>query len=135
MTRAAARRRGFTLVELLVAIALAIVILGLTIYIVNTATFDSYKVVGSGDRLSQWLIQAKNRALRDKAPRGLRLIINNGLVTECAFIEQSEPWVRPTPTKPDDGNDPLVQKPVRLHFLYQSSGTTVPVGSNQRRVF
>src|SRR5205814_1794685 len=128
MTRTA-DRRGFTLVELLVAIALAIVVLGLAIYIVNTATFDSYKVVGSGDRLSQWLIQAKNRALRDKAPRGLRLIVNaSGQVTECAFIEQSEPWVRPAPVKPDDGTDPLVQKPVRLHLLYLSDGTTPPAG-------
>src|SRR6476620_1997238 len=108
MTRTAPRR-GFTLVELLVAIALAIVILGLTIYIVNSATFDSYKVVGAGDKLSQSLMQAKNRALRDKQPRGVRLFVtdeyptgvkvaNLKVVKEYAFIEQPESWFPGDPT-------------------------------------
>lgn len=91
-------RRGFTLVELLVAIALAIVILSLAVYLVNSATFESYKVVGAGDRLSQWLMTAKNRALRDKVPRGVRLIINNGFATEAVYIEQPDPWVPATGT-------------------------------------
>jgi competence protein ComGC len=123
MTRTATRRSGFTLVELLVAVALAIVILGLVIYIVNSATFDSYRVVGAGDRLSQWLIQAKYRAMRDEAPRGLRLYINNGVVTECALIEQPQAWAPPDPN-------------VRLHVVYLSSdGTTRPTGNSNRRVF
>jgi Tfp pilus assembly protein FimT len=122
MTRTANRRSGFTLVELLVAVALAIVILGLVIYIVNSATFDSYKVVGAGDRLSQWLIQAKYRAMRDEAPRGLRLYINNGVVTDCALIEEPQAWAPPNPN-------------VRLHFVYLNDGTTRPTGNNNRRVF
>lgn len=117
-------RSGFTLVELLVAIALAIVVLSLAIYIVNTAAFDSYKVVGSGDRLSQWLMQAKNRALRDRQPRGVRLFVTDqypdgvtvtglNVVKECAFIEQPDPWF---PTDPSSV----------FQLVYLWDGTTYP---------
>lgn len=104
MTSTAARRVGFTLVELLVAIAIAIAILGLALYVANSATFESYKVVGSGDRLSQWLMIAKNRALRDKTPRGIRLFVTTNpatptlqQVTECAYIEQPDAWIPSDP--------------------------------------
>ncbi|QEL15440.1 pilus assembly FimT family protein [Limnoglobus roseus] len=92
-------RRGFTLVELLVAIALGIVLLSLAIAVSQSSAFESYKIVGSADRLSQWMLSAKNRALRDKAPRGIRLLTdpaNPNLVKEIAYIEQPDPWI-PTP--------------------------------------
>lgn len=88
------RRRGFTLVEMLVAMALAIVILGLAIGISQTGAFDSYKTVGAADRLSQWMLVAKNKALRDRAPRGIRLIsdtTNPDFIKEIAYIEQPDP--------------------------------------------
>lgn len=87
-------RRGFTLVEMLVAMALAIVVLGLAIGISQTGAFDSYKTVGAADKLSQWMLVAKSRALRDKAPRGIRLIpdsTNPEFIREIAYIEQPDP--------------------------------------------
>ncbi len=90
------RRRGFTLVELLVAIALGIVLLGIAVGVSQSSAFESYKVVGAADRVSQWMLTAKNRALRDRTPRGIRLLrdpANPNLVKEIAYIEQPEPWV------------------------------------------
>lgn len=88
------RRSAFTLVELLVAMALAVVILGLAIGISQSSAFDSYKTVGAADRLSQWMLVAKNKALRDRAPRGIRLISEPSspdLIREIAYIEQPDP--------------------------------------------
>jgi hypothetical protein len=92
MIRTQTRRPGFTLVELLVAIALAIAILALAIGVSQSSAFDSYKTVGAADKVSQWLITSKNKALRDKAPRGVRFITSpDGFVREVAFIEQPDP--------------------------------------------
>lgn len=89
-------RRGFTLVEILVAIALGLVLLGIAVAVSQSSAFASYKIVGTADRLSQWMLSAKNKALRDKAPRGIRLLPdpNNGnFVREIAYIEQPDPWI------------------------------------------
>jgi hypothetical protein len=88
------RKSGFTLVELLVAMALAIAILGLAVAVTQSSAFDSYKTVGAADKLSQFMIVAKNKALRDKAPRGIRLIpdaTNPEFIREIAYIEQPDP--------------------------------------------
>ncbi len=92
-------RRGFTLVELLVSVALAITVLGLGVAVSQSSAFDSYKTVGSADRLSQWLLIAKNRALRDRAPRGVRLIPESAtspIYREAAYIETPDAWLPPT---------------------------------------
>jgi prepilin-type N-terminal cleavage/methylation domain-containing protein len=89
-----ARKPGFTLVELLVAVALGLVLLGLGLLAANSSAFDSYKTVGAADRISQWMLVAKNKALRDKAPRGIRLIpdtTNPEFIREIAYIEQPDP--------------------------------------------
>ncbi|MBL8867985.1 MAG: prepilin-type N-terminal cleavage/methylation domain-containing protein [Planctomycetia bacterium] len=87
-------KSGFTLVELLVAMALAVVLLALAIGVSQSSAFDSQKVVGSADRLTEWMIAAKSKALRDKAPRGIRLIpdtANPEIIREIAYIEQPDP--------------------------------------------
>lgn len=89
------KRTGFTLVELLVAIGIAIVLAGLA-----ALTFPNYRqstaVTNSVNQLQAALSVAKQRAIRDKLPRGVRLI-NTGdpFVTELQFIEQPEPIVPP----------------------------------------
>lgn len=118
------RRRGFTLVEMLVAMALAIVILGLAIGISQTGAFDSYKTVGAADRLSQWMLVAKNKALRDRAPRGIRLIsdtTNPDFIKEIAYIEQPDPI---------PSNGPLLLGS-RLTFYYpcRVTQTTMPANT------
>ena len=70
------RRAVFTLVELLVVIALIIVLAALTAAVVQTGMLTSQKVVSAADRASGWLLIAKQRALRDGAPRGVRRLAN-----------------------------------------------------------
>ena len=53
-------------------VGLIIVLATLVVGVANSSLVDSYKVVGSADRLSGWLLQAKARALRDRVPVGLR---------------------------------------------------------------
>ena len=95
--RNVAARPAFTIIELLVAMALAITLLGLAVAVSQSSAFDSYKTVGAADRVSQWMLVAKNRALRDRAPRGVRLIMDSTGSTcrEIAYIEMPEAYVVP----------------------------------------
>ena len=84
------RRPAFTLVELMVVVGLIIVLATLVVGVANSSLVDSYKVVGSADRLSGWLLQAKARALRDRVPVGLRLIRaedNPSYVRQAQLVE------------------------------------------------
>lgn len=95
-------RPGFTLVELLVVVALLIVIAALTVAVMNSGFLSSQKVVGGADRVSGWLLISKQRAKRDGAPRGVRFFLtapagaivvpNSWEVREAQYIEAPDPW-------------------------------------------
>ena len=95
--RTPAARLAFTIIELLVAMGIALTLLGLAVAVSQSSAFDSYKIVGSADRVSQWMLVAKNRALRDRAPRGVRLIVDPATNTckEIAYIEMPEAYIVP----------------------------------------
>ncbi len=85
-------RRGFTLIELLVVMGILVALLALGVMIVPA--FKSSSAELGATQLQGWLHIAKQRALRDQAPRGLRLFIeptngsNNHLVVRRAqYIE------------------------------------------------
>ena len=114
-------RLAFTIVELLVAMALAVTLLGLAVAVSQSSAFDSYKTVGAADRLSQWMLVAKNRALRDRAPRGVRLIMDSTGSTcrEIAYIEMPEAYIVPPGA--------------RLALVYSASGS--PLLFTDKQVF
>jgi prepilin-type N-terminal cleavage/methylation domain-containing protein len=85
MTVAPQRRTGYTLLELMVAVGLIVVLATLTVAIANSSLVDSYRIVGGADRVSGWLLNAKNRALRDRTPIGLQLIRNSTNPTDPEF--------------------------------------------------
>ncbi|HEY2784729.1 MAG TPA: prepilin-type N-terminal cleavage/methylation domain-containing protein [Fimbriiglobus sp.] len=89
------RRAGFTLVELLTVMFIISVLAAIAVSVARSSIADSYKTVGGADRLSGWLIIAKNRALRDRVPVGLRLIRdpnNPNVAREAQYIEMPVLW-------------------------------------------
>lgn len=96
-------RRGFTLVELLVVMFLIAVLATLAIAFFPNAA-SSQTEARAGQLLQSWLTMAKQRAMRDQAPRGVRLWVAPlppnpqayyagatplaNVVTDCQFIEQ-----------------------------------------------
>lgn len=85
-------RSGFTLIELLVAIALLLVLAGMAVLFVPGINEQARASRGAVN-LQGWLNIAKQRALRDQAPRGVRLVrskIDPNLVVDCFYIEQPD---------------------------------------------
>jgi prepilin-type N-terminal cleavage/methylation domain-containing protein len=85
------RREGFTLVEMLVAISILTVIATLSIAVIPVIQ-QRAKASQGGDRLQGWLLEAKQMALRDGAPRGVRLLIdpNTMYSTSALYIQQPD---------------------------------------------
>jgi type II secretory pathway pseudopilin PulG len=126
-----ARRPAFTLVELLVVIALIIALAGIAVAVAESGAFGSQKVISAGDRASGWLLIARQRAIRDGAARGVRFfrspqaVANPGdqaqayRFTEAQYIEQPDPWV-PNPAQEGNPFGP------RIVFSYQWNPTATP---------
>jgi prepilin-type N-terminal cleavage/methylation domain-containing protein len=87
-------RRGFTLLELLVVISIMIVIT--TLAVLFLPKLDQHKGVPNAvTQLHGWANLGKQYALRDKSPRGIRLVIdpaNPSVCTQLQYIEQPEPF-------------------------------------------
>src|SRR5262245_30002420 len=84
------RRRGFTLVEMLVVLGLNLLLITLALALVP-AINDKRAAARCADQLQGWLLIAKQRAMRDQAPRGLRLIPESptsGFVRALEYVEQ-----------------------------------------------
>ncbi len=121
------RRTAFTLVELMVVIAIMILILALGTAVAYSGAFNSQKVVGASDRASGWLVIAKNRAKRDGAPRGVRFLRNPNdptgtSVTEAQYIEQPEQWA----PNPDQEFNPHGPRIIFSHQYDTATGTYGP---------
>jgi prepilin-type N-terminal cleavage/methylation domain-containing protein len=88
----AAGRAGFTLIELLIVITIILVLGGLALLFVPSA-LDAQRAAQGGTRVQQWLMIARQRALLDRAPRGVRLLPdpnNPALISGVQYIEQPD---------------------------------------------
>jgi prepilin-type N-terminal cleavage/methylation domain-containing protein len=92
------KRNAFTLIELLVVMSLIAILAALTIMFFPSAA-SSARESRAATQVQGWLNVAKQRALRDQAPRGLRLWISTptigattftNAVVECQYTEQPD---------------------------------------------
>ncbi len=112
--RPSPRRVGFTLIELLVVITIIVLVSAVTLPTVLPAL--NHRQVGEAARILQAaLVGARDAAIRDNAPRGIRLLpdpIFNGSTTTLAYnrfvpIEPAPDYAEGTVA------DPAVQRPTR----------------------
>src|SRR5262249_15880244 len=92
MNRQRLSRTGFTLVELLVVIGILLALAGLVILFLPGVQQSQRAARGAADVQGALLI-AKQRAVRDQGPRGVRLTVadaNVGYVTKLQYIEQPD---------------------------------------------
>ncbi len=85
---------GFTLIELLIVVALLMVLTTLTLALFNS-TGESDRIRSSARQLQSALLGARDRAIRAKAPRGLRLIVEPApllTITSMVYLGVPEIW-------------------------------------------
>ena len=85
-------RRGFTLVELMVAIVIIIILATITVLFLPNVN-EQTRAARGADQVQGWLLLAKQWALRDQSPRGLRAVEDppgSGLVRSFVYVEQPE---------------------------------------------
>ena len=87
-------RTAFTLLELIVVMGIIIVVASLAILFLPN--LDRHKgVPNATTQLHGWVNLSKQHALRDRAPRGIRLLYDPSNPTRCTslqYIEQPEPY-------------------------------------------
>jgi type II secretory pathway pseudopilin PulG len=119
-------RPAFTLVELIVVIGIVLALAALIVLIFPRLQ-DSQRVAKGADILQGQLFLAKQMALRDQVPRGVRLFGSNGQYTSLQLIEQPLPYsvgqvtglvpVNPPPPQPPSPYSP----PYTLQFSGNSA--------------
>lgn len=94
-------RQAFTLIEMLVVVSIMLALSAIVVG-VSVRNGDRKYAQDGADRISGWLLLAKQWALRDQAPRGLRLWVDPNpasptfmMVLQLQYIEQPDPWVAP----------------------------------------
>jgi len=117
------RRRGFTLVELRVVIGIILVLAGLALLVANSGLIGNIRTSSGSDRISGWLMQARAKAQRDGAPRGIRFIVDpvTGFCREAQMIEVPDPYTMPA------GNFLMIEQ--------YGTGTAAPSGPYSSRLF
>ncbi|HEV3256418.1 MAG TPA: type II secretion system protein [Gemmataceae bacterium] len=102
MTDVRKRRPGFTLIEMLVVITIIILLASLTVAFLPSIN-DHKKASDGASIVQNTLLLAKQRALRDQAPRGVRLIpdpSNKNYASSLQYIEQPDDFTGGTVTGP-----------------------------------
>jgi prepilin-type N-terminal cleavage/methylation domain-containing protein len=92
--------RGFTLIELLVVMSLIVLLASIAVLVVPSV-MDQQRGSTGASRVQGWLIAAQQRAVLDRAPRGVRLLpdaVNPQLVTQLQYIERPDDFVGGTIT-------------------------------------
>ncbi len=111
------QRFGFTLIEMLIVMALILILASITVAFLPGA-IEKQKSSRAADLLQGWLLVAKQWAKRDGLATGIRLQLPSGAsgagvrwVTDLQYIQQADDWTSPTaisidviPYPPPPGN-------------------------------
>lgn len=121
-------RPGFTLVELIVVMAIIVFVASLAVLFLPSATSEA-REANAAMAVQNWLNLARQRALRDQAPRGLRLWIDDPQtfwVTRAEFIEQPDDYTgeKLTTLVPNGANPPYTQVKINGGSLFNGQTTT-----------
>jgi prepilin-type N-terminal cleavage/methylation domain-containing protein len=103
------KRRGFTLVELLIVLAILIILFTMVIAVYQT-NHGTDRMRAAARQLQSAILGARDRAIHAKAPRGIRLILDSAdptTATSFIYITQLDPLVGGTCTlsRPDTDNN------------------------------
>lgn len=102
--RRAGPRAAFTLIELLVVVGIIAVLLTLAV-LISPRIGEKHRTALGGSQVQGWLFIAKQRAYRDRVPRGVRLIadpdpnaaLNLRYVRTAVYIEQPDDYTAARP--------------------------------------
>lgn len=134
------RRSAMTLVELLVVISI-IGLLGGIVGLIAPRFAERSRVAQGSSQLRSWLLVAKQRAMRDKAPRGLRFISNTStpvvgsappkqlFYTTFAYVEQPED-ISGMPSEIGPANNQLALAQLRGQFQQQVAAQLQTASTN-----
>ena len=94
---------GFTLIELMVVIALLVLIASMTVAAINL-NVNNDKVRAGSRQVQSYLAGARDRAIYSKAPRGVRFLLtptnspteSSRTVSSMVFIAPTDPWMQGT---------------------------------------
>ena len=110
------------MVELLIVIGIMTLILSITIYGVNYAR-DADRVTGTAGQIQSYLSGARDRAIYQKEPRGVRFFVdpsNHRAVSAMAYVQPGLLW-------PMSGGQHLVNLE-RVDLINNGSGVNTPDG-------
>lgn len=126
MIRSTPHRHGFTLIELLVAMSIAILLAALAVGVVySTGAVGSQRVVAAADKVSGWLMVAKQRAIRDGNVQGVRFFLNGDRCSEAQYIEKpAQPFV------PNPGQNPNGAR-IILVYVDSNGNSIIEAGEKQ----
>lgn len=131
-------RPGFTLIELLVVIGI-IAILASMLLLVNLRVGPEQRTAQGASQLQGWLLIAKQRAYRDRVPRGVRLIQDSdGYIRSLVYVEQPDDFTagHPNTTPMTSNGSPVNQVgftlPAGVNFLESCNNDDYLVLGNAR---
>jgi type II secretory pathway pseudopilin PulG len=118
-----ANRDAFTLIELLVVITIGITLSAMAVMVIPK--FNENRIASkAADQLQGWLLISKTKALRDGAPRGIRITYDtNKLSAQIQFVEQ------PPNLTPRVSNAGVLSTPAAR--VYNQASGTPPVDQQQ----
>ena len=125
-------RRAFTLIEMLVVIAIMLALMGMVLLFYPKR--DVRAAAQGAEQLQTYIASAKSRALRDRSPRGVRLLTQDGGISfrEFQFIEVPEPFAPPIGSaisiNPTVANPPFPANPLNTVTINYDLSGAVAVG-------